>query len=460
MGESGVGSLRVAGFAVPLLFALGVQAEEGGRSLAESKGLADYLSGRDVDETTWMKSIGLTVGGWVNASVTYNASSPSDNFNGPVTFNDRAGEPQMNQLYLYLQRAIEVGPEAWDIGGRFDFMYGTDAIFTQAYGIPYVDPRTGRPLDRGHWDLHLSSWSDRFYGIALPQAYAEFNVPVGDGLSVKAGHFYTPIGYEAVTAPDNFFITKPYTFQFGPFTHVGLLGNYAVDGNWMVSAGAVTGSATGGFDGTWDQQLGNWDFLGGGVWTSDDENYSISLNSTAGGRSEQFGDLWAMYSLIGKAAFFDGLLHYVIEHSHGYADNVRTANYTRNGGQLEDAEWYGINQYLFYNLDREWSVGLRGEWWRDNNGFRVSGPPRCSGSVNINGAGTARPYACNPNFSAVYPFQGSGYYALTVGLNWKPLSWVILRPNARYDWSDNIKIFDTGKRSDQFLFSADVIVTF
>ncbi|MDF9391774.1 porin [Methylococcus capsulatus] len=396
----------------------------------------------------------------MNASMTYNASNPPDNFNGPVSFNDRAGELQMNQFYLYLERAVAASPDDWDIGGRFDFMYGTDAIFTQSYGIPYVDPRTGRPLNRGHWDLHLSSWSNRFYGIALPQAFAEFNLPVGNGLVVKAGHFYTPLGYEMVTAPDNFFITRPYTFQFNPFTHTGVLSSYTIDANWSVSAGAVTGSATGGGDGTWDQQLGNWDFLGGAGWTGDDRSDSFSVTSMAGGRSERFGDLWAVYSLVGKTSFLDDRLHYVIEHTHGFADQVQTANYSRNGGKLENAQWYGIAQWLTYTLEEHWSVGLRAEWWRDNNGFRVSGPPRCSGSVNIDGAGAARPYACNPDFSTVYPFQGSGYYALTVGLNWKPLNWVILRPNARYDWSDNIKIFDAGKRSDQFLFSADVVVTF
>ncbi|WP_255556471.1 porin [Methylococcus sp. Mc7] len=424
-----------------------------------ASGLLDYL-GADVNGSKGLQRAGIHLGGWVNASVTYNASSPADDFNGPVSFNDRTGELQMNQFYLYLERAVAASPDDWDVGGRFDFMYGTDAIFTQAYGIPYVDPRTGRPLNRGHWDLHLSSWSDRFYGIALPQAYAEFNLPVGNGLAVKAGHFYTPLGYEMVTAPDNFFITKPYTFQFNPFTHTGILGNYAIDANWAVSAGAVTGSATGGGDGTWDQQLGNWDFLGGAVWTSDDRSDSLSLTSMAGGRSERFGDLWAVYSLVGKTSFLDDRLRYVIEHTHGFADQVQTANYTRNGGKLENAQWYGIAQWLTYALEEHWSVGFRAEWWRDNNGFRVSGPPRCSGSVNINGAGVARPYACNPDFSTVYPVQGSGYYALTLGLNWKPLNWVILRPNARYDWSDDIKIFDAGKRSDQFLFSADVIVTF
>jgi hypothetical protein len=35
-----------------------------------------------------------------------------------------------------------------------------------------------------------------------------------------------------------------------------------------------------------------------------------------------------------------------------------------------------------------------------------------------------------------------------------------VRPNVRYDWADNIKIFDNGQRSDQFLFSTDLVLKF
>lgn len=40
-----------------------------------------------------------------------------------------------------------VAPEGkqWDFGGRFDFMFGTDAIFTQAFGVPAFDVNTGAP---------------------------------------------------------------------------------------------------------------------------------------------------------------------------------------------------------------------------------------------------------------------------------------------------------------------------
>ena len=152
-----------------------------------------------------LRESGVKVGGWINGGVTYNPN-PTDGYNGTVTFADRANRPQLNQFNIYLQRTVVTEGKAFDIGGRFDFMFGTDAIYTQAFGIPQFDVNTGQPLDRGNWDLNLCCKSTRTYGIALPQAYLEAYVPVGNGLNIKAGHFYSPTGYETVPAPDNFFL--------------------------------------------------------------------------------------------------------------------------------------------------------------------------------------------------------------------------------------------------------------
>lgn len=442
-----------------------ISAEEPGAKTEESvskdwrdaEGLFEAM-GVNINNTEFMKNNNLKFGGWIETSVSGNTNSSPDGFNGTVTFNDRTGEIQMNQFYLFFQKAIEVNGDSFDIGGRFDFLYGSDAIFTQAYGVPPTDLANPNIVqNRGHWDLHLTSHNDRFYSIALPQAYAEFNLPVGNGISVKAGHFYTPIGYEVVTAPDNFFVTKPYTFQFGePFTHTGFLAGYTFNPNWSVIAGAVTGSATGGWDGNWDQQLGNWGFLGGVTWTSDDAGSSLALTASAGERQENSSSAWAIYSIVAKHDFTENL-HYVFQHDHGFADNVITAK-----GSLDDAEWYGINQYLMYDIQDNLSAGVRAEWWRDRDGFRVAGPARCGASFNIDNPNTIPPtghqYACGPN-NFVYPFAGSDYYALTLGLTYKPVPWILLRPNLRFDHAD-IPAFSAGNRRNQLLITGDLVVTF
>ncbi|MGX2039432.1 porin [Methylocaldum sp. MU1018] len=287
------------------IFAISVSAEEA----SESTGFLGYL-GADVNETQFMKDLGLKVGGWIDAGITYNANEPAGRYNGPVTFNDRASEFQLNQLYFYLQRPVNTEGNSWDFGGRFDFMFGSDAVFTQAYGSP-----------RGHWDLHLID-SKRFYDMALPQAYFEIFAPFGNGITAKIGHFYTIIGNETVTAPDNFFYSHAYTMQFGePFTHTGVLLSYPIDQNWTVTAGGVTGSDTGGWDGAWDKGLGNWAGIGGVTWVSDDKGTSIALTGTTGETSEQDHNNWSLYSVVIKHDITEGL-HYTFQHDHGFQNKV------------------------------------------------------------------------------------------------------------------------------------------
>lgn len=403
--------------------------------------------GLDPNKSSFMTKHNLKFGGWVNTSVSGNTNASPDRFNGPVTFNDRSGEVHMNQLNLYFQKAITASGDAFDIGGRVDFMYGSDSVLTQAYGVPTFDLGTGRALNRGNWDLHLAR-TGRFYSLAIPQAYAEFNLPVGNGLTVKAGHFYTPLGYEVVTAPDNFFQSFAYTFQYGePFTHTGVLGSYTINPNWSVMAGPTIGSATGGWDGNFNAQMGNVGFLGGATWTSDDTNSSINLTSTAGQRSETSSAPWAIYSIVAKHNFTDKL-HYVFQHDHGFANNVMTANTLINGGHNENAQWYGINQYIFYDINNKLSAGLRAEWWDDPNGFRLAGPARCGAGLNSSGSS----YTC-PNGSFYPPaIGGSNYYEVTAGLKYTPVKFITLRPNIRYDWAD-LPQYDSGKRSSQFLIS-------
>jgi hypothetical protein len=142
-----------------------------------------------------------------------------------------------------------------DIGGRMDFMYGTDARFTQASG----------------WDDKWNAGSSGYYDIAMPQLYVEIFAPIGNGITAKLGHFYTTIGNEVVPSNGNFFYSHAYTMQYGePFTHTGALFSYDIDDNFSINGGAVIG---------WDnmtENAGAWSFLGGGSWTSDG-NWSISI---------------------------------------------------------------------------------------------------------------------------------------------------------------------------------------
>ncbi|MEO8767224.1 MAG: porin [Nitrosospira sp.] len=402
------------------------------------------------------KESGMEIGGWINGGATYNANNPSDGFNGAVTFADRANRFQLNQFNLFIQRAVPSEGTGWDIGGRFDFLFGTDAIYTQAFGISAFDENTGEPSNRGNWDLNLCCKSTRTYGIALPQAYLEAYVPIGNGLNIKAGHFYTPLGYETVPAPDNFFYTHAYILNSGePFTHTGLLGNYTVNANWSVLGGATTGSATGGWDGGFDKQLDNWGGLGGVLWSSDDKRTSATIGGTYGQTATN--DPWIMYSVVLQHRVTPRI-HMVVHHTHGWAANISLP------GGIQNAEWYSINTHLTYDLLHDLSVGIRAERFTDRNGWRVFSPYRILSALNNKGVS----YAGNIPFISA----PADYYAVTLGMNWKPakrlkVEWkpmqkVNIRPNIRYDRADGIDMafrpFDG--RKDQFLFSLDATIPF
>lgn len=417
-----------------------------------SGAIAD-LTGYNVNESSLLKDHGFVVGGWANAGITYNTADSQDGFNGPVTFNDRDSEFQLNQLNLFIQRAVATEGSSWDFGGRFDVLFGTDAIFTQAFGVPAFDINNGSVLRRNEYDLTLLNGSDnRFYDLALPQLYLETYIPIGNGLTVKAGHFYTPIGYEVVTAPDNFFQSHAYTFQFGePFTHTGILGSYTFNDNWSAIGGAVTGSATGGWDGGFNAQLGNWAGIGGVTWTSNDKGSSLNVSGTLGTASETSDQLYSLYSIVLKHDISEKT-HLVLQHDHGFADGVLL-----NGSNVA-AEWYGINSELFYDINDELKAGLRAEWFRDQNGFRVISPARVGAAVNGNGVSYAG------STSSLAPAGiGASYYELTAGFNWKPKPWLNLRPQFRYDFVDSSNSTFApfaNARKEQYLFTTDFVISF
>ena len=357
-----------------------------------------------------------TITGWAAAGATVNADSPGSRYNGPVSFNDR-DEVQVNQLYAVIEREAYSSCDTIGFGGRIDVLFGTDYIFTQAVGLETT--RSGAP-----------KWNNRsHYGLALPQAYAEFTY---NDLGVKVGHFYTIIGHEVVTAPDNFFYSHAYTMQYGePFTHTGVLATYDYSDSLQVVAGVHNG---------WD----NFDavteragFIGGAFWTNCDESVSLAATLTSGHEqggvaANGYSDR-TMYSLVGSFQVSDNL-QYIIQHDNGWQDD-----FAANGGAR--VEWYGLNQYLIYTINECWAAGARFEWFRDDDGARVAGVR-----------------AGNP--AATGGWEGS-FYEVTAGLNWTPCSNIIVRPEVRWDWFNGVgNPYDGNTKQEQFTAALDAIILF
>ncbi len=355
----------------------------------------------------WLHSI--LYEGWLQQGVTINTLSPRNRSNFPVTFNEGSNEYLLNQLYLLLERPVAEG-ETWDVGGRVDFLYGTDWAYTGAKGLELHDDGSPR-------------WSSEQYGPAMPQLYAQVHTPWCGGMDFKLGHFYTLLGYETVPAVDNFFYSHSYHMQYGePFTHTGLLGSVPL-GRMRFHAGLTRG-----WD-TWDDNNNDLGFLGGAEWLSPDERWKVVFAIHTGPEQDEppqaFGTR-TTYSLVLSCQVTERVL-YVIQHDQGVDENARLAG-------TRDANWYGINQYLIYRINPEWQSGLRLEWFRDEDGFQV-----------------------NPGVAA-------SYYELSFGLKYEPHERVICRSELRWDWATGdlpgYRPFGDGTELHQVLVDFDLILRF
>ena len=359
----------------------------------------------------------LQMDGWLNIGLTFNPRLSANEFNDTVTFSDRANEPQLNQFYWFLQREIPRDAEHWQWGGRLDFILGSDAFFTRSMGDP-----------GNHWDAHIMH--DPVYGVAFPQAYLEINAPLGSGLRMRLGEFYTLIGSESVmTAPDNFFYSHAYLMQYAePFSHTGYLFDYRCNDYLELTAGAVTGSPYAGWDGSFEHRLENWGVLASMVLSWPQSASSLTIAGIHGEASLHPGQAVNLYSMTLKHDLTKQW-HLIIEHDYGW--NTTKAN-------AVGSEWYGIAGYLKYDLHTNMQLGMRLEWFRDDDGVRVGVPAR----------------------HPAYLGPASNYFEATVGANWQPTDWLTFRPSVRYDYSDGWQAFANTSNNDQFLVMSDVIIHF
>ncbi|MEQ8786939.1 MAG: porin [Pirellulaceae bacterium] len=370
--------------------------------------------------------LGIDFNGWISNGYTYNSDEPPSRYNGPMSFNDRDDEWQLNQLYFVMQREIDTSENMIDIGGRMDFIYGTDSRFTKAVGLELN--QDGTPgLNAGQ----------RFYQMAFPQFYTELGI--GD-LSIKAGHFYTIIGYETVTAPDNFFYSHAYTMQYGePFTHTGVLTSLALTDNLTLMNGIHLGWDIFNVNNTAPAFANRGSYLGGVNMAMMDGLVNLAVTGTAGNELDASGVNYQSRTLISVVATTQ------------LTDNIQSVIQSDIGRQLggsgvtpgRNAEWYGVNSYLFMQLTDTVKGGLRCEWFRDDDGARVAG-------------------VGNGNPSGVGGFAGD-FYEVSAGVNWSPLGNLIVRPEMRWDWYDPAagiaaRPFNDGMRGGMFTSAVDAIL--
>ncbi len=365
----------------------------------------------------FLKQRGIVLGGWLQQGFTANAQVPADRFNGPVATNDRHAEWQVNQAWMFLNRPVDTSDGGWDLGGRIDMIYGSDARFGVNWGLENRINGENQP-----------------YGLVIPQLYAEVAY---NRLSVKLGHFAGILSYEQVPAVANFFYSHSYAMAMTePLLVTGALADYKLSDRVSIQAGFHRGWMM------WEDLNNDADFMGG-VRVALGERTAIRYALSIGPQDPVFGNQNRVANSLLLEQGLSEKLRYVLQSNFGVENNGDPRNH-------EDAEWYGLNNYLFYTMSPQWSAGMRFEWLRDDDGL-FYGP----GNVPGNG----RAWAGGPGFSG-------DWFELTWGLNYRPCPNAVIRPEIRYDWYNGTRDvkgelpFDDGNKSYQLTVAADLIITF
>jgi hypothetical protein len=334
---------------------------------------------------------GFTIGGW--SSVGYHA------YANPFSFNTYPRVPQLQQQWFYAERVAD-GSDGIGIGGRIDYLYGTDAPDTQAFGLTVPN-----------WD---NTWKNGGqYGNALPQVYGE--VAMGD-LSVKLGKFWTIIGNEVVAATGNFFYSRQFTFYNAePFTHTGALTTYKVNDTTQLYNGWVSG---------WDSGYRNNGsaYLGGFKYGIND-NWTFVYSTVMGRFGEEFApnplERGGLQSFILTGKLTDKLTYI------SQTDSL----YTTNEVGAVARNTYGNINYLIYQINDRWAFGQRFEWF------------------NFGGSG----------FRGV---QNDDQYNYTVGVNYRAHANLLFRPEVRWVWDKERYGFNENNAASQAAIGGDLLFTY
>ena len=419
------------------------RAESGG----EPTEVAAAADASETDETKLlMRLLGAPddsrtkVYGWIQNSYTGNTNGkPPSGINFGVNPNNLANSWMGNQYYLIAERLLKQD-ETLNFGFRFDNLFGNDAQFNHSNGI---------------FDRTYKINSFRQYDPA--QYYVEAHLPIvtEGGIDVKVGRFYTLAGYEVVPATGRPLLSVPYMFNYGqPFTHSGVLTTWHYNKNINIYNAAING---------WDRQFNGkyvWGYMGGFSFTTDDNKTSFTSIFIEGPNQfptflsparnpvyptgqvvppTQFqGKQNPGYTSNDRFLITNVLTHkwsdkltQVLESDIAWETNIPFAQDLGLSGNFnrQNAQWYGFGNWFLYGFNEKLTGVWRSEIFRDNNGVRTG-------------------YATN-------------FSEFTLGLIYKPKSYIWIRPEARYDFTNGgTKAYNDGTRSSQFTLAIDAILLF
>ena len=197
----------------------------------------------------------------------------------------------------------------------------------------------------------------------LEEAYLSGTIPVGSGLTLKAGKFVTLLGYEVIESPNNLNFSRGYLFGLAvPLTHTGGLASYTFTDWFNVTAGVVLG---------WDDSKNVNDrpsYTGQFAFTPL-KDFTANLNWIAG--PEQIDNnnhqRYVLDWVLNYTGFKGWTLGLNVDYGHEQKEVFIESLGTR---QNTAATWWGWAGYVAYDWTESLRTAVRQEFFRDAAGAR------------------------------------------------------------------------------------------
>jgi len=275
---------------------------------------------------------GIEISGYIDTSYTYSG-------NKNVTFTDgtanRVFDRQPNSFNFNMaELAISMLPDD-GFGGAVVLNAGTDADVTAAAG---------------------SGANDNF---DVQQAYVRYKL---GGLEAMFGKLATLQGAEVIESPDNFNFTRSILFGYAiPFTHTGVRVSYALNGMITVTAGVNNG---------WDNLVDDNNQKSGEAMIAFTPSDMITLTVEGMVGRENGATLTSGLTGQGLRSLVDSVLTVTPFEALTLVANVDYGVQKQGTANGLVARWWGVAGYINYEINKQWRIATRGEYFDDKNGFR------------------------------------------------------------------------------------------